>query len=192
MRQTKLITSTLAILAASAIAVAAVRPAVFFSQEGEMGPPEPTEEHMMLQKSVGEWVGTLTMSMEGMPTDPVDATETVKAFGGFWTVSHFKCDFMGAPYEGMGSNGYDPMTRKYISTWQDNMSPAFVMMEGEMGEDGKMTYTYEAIDMHTGKMAPHRNELVMSDDAYTMDFFIGEGAAAKKTMTISMKRKAKK
>lgn len=189
MRHLKLVTASLVVVAVSAISVAAVRPAMLFPQEM----PKPTEHHKLLMKSVGKWEGTLTMTMPGMPTEGVAATEEITAFGPFWTTSRFECDFMGMPFMGSGSMGYDPAKGKYLGTWIDNMSPALAVMEGEMDEEsGKLTMHYEAMNQMTGEMTPHSNVMTMSENAYTLEFYMGEGDDAQHTMTISMKRKMEK
>lgn len=190
MRPPKFLIVGLAVVTVAAASVAAVRPAALFGQEMQM--PTPGEEHEMLLKSAGEWTGTITMHMEGMPSMPNKATETVEAFGGFWTMSHFKCDFMGMSYEGRGSVGYDQMKKKYIGTWQDNMSSFLSVMEGDYDEDtNQMVMEWEAPTM-SGEMAPHRSVMTHDENSYKMEFFLEEGGEETKTMTIEMKRKGAK
>lgn len=182
-----------AVLAAGTLTVAAARPALLQEEHGmemegmeEMQMPEPTAQHMELQKHVGEYEGTITMFMPGMDATPAPAQETVRTFGPFWTTNDFTCEFMGMPYQGHGFTGYDPEKGKYVGTWIDNLSPALAIMEGEYDEAKKATVMHwEAPDM-TGKVVPHRSEIVQSKDAYTMTFFT-DGT---KSMQIAMKRKS--
>lgn len=163
-------------------AVAATTP--FSAQEY----PQPTRQHHRLLEAVGEWEGTMTAFMPGMPEEPVAAKETVTAVGGFWTQSRFECEFMGAPYVGTGCVGYDAEKGKYIATWIDNMSSQLAIMEGEASQDGKtITMHWRSPDPATGEMTDQRYELVATKDQYTSTFFSG---ADTKTMVISMKRKA--
>ncbi len=172
---------TIAAIAITATATFAAAPRLL--QEMEM--PKPTEHHAMLQKGVGEWEGTVTMFIPGMPETSYPATETVRANGPFWTVSNFKSEFMGQAYEGHGCHGYDPEKGKFTSTWIDSMSSYLSVMEGDYdAETNTMTSKWEAPDM-TGAMAPHRSELVMEENAYEMTFW----TRGEKIMHIAMKRK---
>ena len=171
-------------VAAGSLAVAAVVPA-----RSAQAPVAPTEFHKQLLSSVGNWEGTLTMFMPGMPAEPTPAKEKVEAIGGFWTQSHFECSFMGMPYHGTGFNGYDPAKKKHLGTWIDNMGPALAVMEGEMDANKKLVMRYEAPDQMTGAMTAHRIETVFGDNHYTSTFFQGAGEG-NKTMVIDMKRAA--
>ena len=167
MLRTRLFASVL-LLATGTLAVAAIRPS---TQE----PVEPTKQHEMLMKSVGEWEGTATLFVPGMPSTPVPATETVAAFGPFWTTTDFKSVLMGVPYNGRGSFGYDPAKGKFLGTWIDSLSPNLSVMEGDFDEASRsITMRWEGPDM-TGTIVPQRSVNVMGEDSYTMTFFMGEG-----------------
>lgn len=172
---------TLLALTAGTVAVAAVQP--LFQEM-----PQPTEQHQLIQKGVGDWEGTVTMFHPGMPTEPAPATEKVTALGGFWTTSHFKSEFMGMPYSGHGQFGYDPAKKKYVSTWIDSMSSFLSVTEGEYDEKtNSMTMHWVAPGM-TGEMEKHRSVNVIGENSYVMTFFLGEGEGVK-SMEIKMKRK---
>ena len=172
----------LVLVSAIAILALAFRPA---AEEG--GPAQPTAEHEALLKDVGEWEGTVTIhDVPGMEA-PVPARETVRGIGGFWVLSDFRSEFMGAPYVGSGHVGYDPRTKRYVGTWVDSMSSYFSHMTGEYDAAKKaLVMRWDAPDM-TGTMTPHRSETVVSGDTRTMTFFAGPGEG-KKSMVIAMKR----
>lgn len=177
-------------LVVGGIATAAVTTAVInpFGQEPQA--PKPTAEHEMLLSTVGEWEGTLTMTMPGMPEMAVPATETIQAVGGFWTSSDFKCDFMGMPFHGHGIMGYDVAAKKMVGTWADGMSSYLAIMEGSIDADtATVEMKWEAPVEGAEGMVPHRNVTKHEKDAYTITFFNGEGDAEVETMTIAMKRK---
>lgn len=172
-------------LAVGALALAAISPA---RPAQEM--PQPTEQHKLVLQGVGEWHGTLTSFRGEESAAPVAATQVTEAIGGFWTQSRFTCKFMGMDYLGTGVNGYDPVRKKYLGTWVDNMSSYLAVMEGEMDAKGeKLTMRWVQPDMN-GAMTPHRAETVSTMDAWTSTFFEGEGEGHK-SMVIDMKRKAK-
>ena len=81
----------------------------------------------MILKGVGEWEGTMTMYGMGPEPITIPAKESVTALGQFWTQSHFSCDFGGMAFEGSATSGYDPAKKKFVGTWIDNMSTAWVL-----------------------------------------------------------------
>lgn len=172
-------------LCLATLAAAALRPALTAQLDHE-----PTKQHRMLVEGVGEWEGTLTSFFPGAPSEPAQAHETVVAIGGFWTQAHFRCDFMGAPYEGTGCVGYDSARNKYVGTWIDSMSDHLAVMEGERNPETG------ALEMHwqspgeDGELVKHSSSTVFDGkDGYTSTFHLGEGDAAVKSMVIEMKRK---
>lgn len=151
--------------------------------------PQPTEQHLLLQKLVGDFEGTITMFQPGMPAMPSPATETITSVGKFWTTSRFECEFMGMPYVGSGYTGYDPEKKKYVGVWLDNMSATATPMEGDWDDSKKaIVFNWMAPDM-TGQVVPHRSENVMGSDGYVATFFQGKGEMVK-SMEIRMKRKS--
>lgn len=96
--------------------------------------PKPGPEHKALQKDVGIWDAKVTMHMPGTPPQESKATETVTAFGPFWIHSDFKGEMMGQPFEGRGTQTYDPHKKVYVGTWHDTMSPYNMVHEGTYDE----------------------------------------------------------
>ena len=148
---------------------------------------QPTDHHKIVQRAVGDWKGTLTSYMPGMPETPMPATEHTDAVGGFWTNTTFQCDFMGMPYKGVGVVGYSAKDKKFLGTWTDSTSSFFAMMEGDYDKEKDiLTMRWTGPDM-TGAMVPHRYEVAMRDDGYTSTFFVGENGG-EKSMVIEMER----
>lgn len=175
------------IAAASAALVVATTFAVTTFQEGET----PTEVHETLQRSAGEWEGMITMQgPEGEMQMP--ASETVTAFGDFWTMSEFSCP-MGPDmtYHGRGTFGYDARTEKLVGTWVDNTTSHMSVMEGEIDEEtGAHTMVYEApSSMDPTKMSTHKNVTTHGKDSYTMVFHEKVDGEFVETMRMDMKRK---
>lgn len=101
--------------------------------------PTPGPEHTALLERVGTWDVACTYFMD--PTQPPmqnAAKETIEAVGGFWTVSRFETDFMGTPFVGRCTLGYDPLKEKYVGTWIDSMSCTLFVMEGRYDDEGKV------------------------------------------------------
>jgi Protein of unknown function (DUF1579) len=97
--------------------------------------PKPGPEHEALKLDVGTWDAVVEMLEPGKPPAVSKGTETVSVMtGGLWTVTDFKSTIMNAPFHGHGQNGFDPIKKKYVSTWVDSMSTGI-----NFGE-----YTYDA------------------------------------------------
>ena len=159
---------------------AATVPSMFQQMEA------PAPEHANLQKMVGEWEGTITMTMPGMPEMKSDAKETVRSNGPFWTTSDFHSEFMGMPYHGHGCHGYSPEMGKFRSTWIDNSQSFLAIMEGEYDEEQNAVISKWDGPNMMGKMVPHRSvqKMAANGQSYTMTFFTEDV----QTMVISMKR----
>ncbi len=150
----------------------------------EMAMPQATEHHRKMYDAVGEWKGTLTMSMPGASTDPMPCRETISRFGDFWITSEFHSDFMGMPFQGRAVQGYDVHRGKYVGTWIDTMSGHLSLMEGHYDPTtGHLIMEWEAPDM-TGQMAPHRSATEFNGDQTTMTFWTRD----MQTMVIEMHR----
>lgn len=181
MSSTRLVVASLASL--SCVVALAATP-VFTSQDVAM--PQPTEHHALVLRGVGEWKGKLQNFVPGME-GVVDAKQTVKPVGKFWTQTRFSCQFMGETYVGTGCQGYDPAKKKFIGTWVDSMSSYFAKMEGDYdAKTNTLTMRWQAPDME-GKMQWHRQHTVQKENSYRSVFYMGEGEGTK-TMVIEMER----
>src|SRR5262249_35902359 len=100
-------------------------------------PAKPGPEHEKLKKLEGEWDATVAFA-----GSESKATASYKmTLGGFWLTHDFKGEFAGMKFEGKGTTGYDPVKKKYVSSWVDSMSPSMMLMEGNYDKDGKYTET---------------------------------------------------
>ncbi len=95
-----------------------------------------SEEHSQIQRKTGTWKVHCCYFMGG-DANPVevDGTETGKMLGQLWCKSHFEADMMGSPLSGNGSLGYDPVKKKYISTWNDSTAPFLYLFEGDFNSE---------------------------------------------------------
>jgi hypothetical protein len=98
--------------------------------------PKPGPEHEKLKQFEGVWDGTVAFG-----GSESKGTATYKmGLGGFWLTLEFRGEFGGEKFEGRGTTGYDPIKKKYVSSWVDSMGPAMMSMEGAFNKDGT-TYT---------------------------------------------------
>jgi hypothetical protein len=93
--------------------------------------PPPTEEHQWLQKLVGEWNSTGAMKM-GEEEMKSTGTETITAFGGYWTVGEMRGKMPGSDVESKSviTLGYDPAKQKYVGTFVSDMMGFLWVYEG--------------------------------------------------------------
>jgi len=98
--------------------------------------PKPGPEQKKLHQLVGDWDATVAVA-----GSESKATATYKmGMGGFFLFEDFKGEFAGQPFHGKGTTGYDPLHKRYVSSWVDSMSPSMLIMHGHFSDDGK-TYT---------------------------------------------------
>lgn len=99
-----------------------------------LGQSKPGPEHEVLKKFEGQWDAIVKfggMEMKGSSDNKV-------GLGGFWLQSNFKSQFGTEPFEGRGVMGYDPVKKKYVSTWIDSMTPTMTISEGTFDKVGKV------------------------------------------------------
>jgi hypothetical protein len=99
----------------------------------------PTPQHQWLQQLVGEWKAEVEVQMDpAQPPMKYEASESVKALGGFWTISEVSGTFDTAPYAGRMTLGYDPEKEKYVGTYVDSFTSMLWVYEGSVDESGKV------------------------------------------------------
>lgn len=86
--------------------------------------PKPSPEHAMLKQAVGTWDIAVKMYMQpGAPPTEGKAVETARMIGEFWVITDYQGSMFGMPFSGSATMGFDPSSRKYVSTWIDSASP---------------------------------------------------------------------
>ncbi len=100
------------------------------AQQGAPPPLKPGPEHEVLKQDLGTWDATVETMEPGKPPAVSKGVETVSLLeGGLWTITDFKGTMMGAPFHGHGTNGFDLVKKKYVSTWVDSMSAGIYLVE---------------------------------------------------------------
>ena len=127
----------------------------------------PSDIHKMMATWDGEWKEDITMWMApGAPEQKMEATCTNEMIlGGRYQESKHEGSFMGMPFEGISTTGWDNVRKIFVSSWIDNFGTGMMYMEGTwdaatktMSVKGKMT------DPMSGKMTDIRQELKIVDD----------------------------
>ena len=105
----------------------------------------------------------------GAPPAVSKGVETNRILGGMWLLTDFKSEFMGQPFEGHGSAGWDAGKKKYVGVWVDTMSAGLALSEATYDAKTKsMTGWMEGPDM-TGKITKSK-EVTEWKDADTRVF----------------------
>jgi len=195
-RETSIALLACALVGAIALVAA---PSAARAQEGgivDMMPPElsPGPHHRHLDHFIGEWNAKTVFWMQpGAP--PVESVATMSAewiLDGRFVREEFKGDFMGAPFTGIGTYGYDGVEKRYTSIWMDSMSTAFMVSYGECDDSGKVfEYIGEARDPWGGEMSTYRVVIrIDSDDQHTFTMYTSTPTTPEfKSMVIVYTRK---
>ena len=155
----------------------------------------PGEPHKMLAKSNGTWNGEVTMWMApDAPPATSTATMTNKmVMDGRYQLSEMKGSFMGQPFNGMSTTAYDNVTKKFVSTWIDNMGTGIIKMEGPWDEANKtITLAGTMIEPSTGRECNMREVFkIIDDNTQLMEMYGPDPKTGKefKSMTIKLTRK---
>ena len=142
----------------------------------DMQGPQPTAEHIELQKSVGKWnvVGKFCMP-DGQQIES-QGTEVIEALGPFWTHCHYESEMFGMPYVGRGQLGFDPWKKHYVSTWIDSTNGSIFIFRGDMVGD-TMTLEGEGADFTTGEPVQYKTVEKITHDRREFTMFMRPNGA---------------
>jgi Protein of unknown function (DUF1579) len=160
-----------------------------------------SENHKLLADLAGTWTYTITMWMA--PNAPpmkstgslvrkpimggryfnVDVTGKMKMPGPDGKLKDFE-------FKGMGTEGYDNVKQKFVSTWTDNMGTSITLMEGTYDPATKtFTYTSE-MEPIPGMRTKVREVLKVADkNHHNFEWYEDRGGQEVKTMEINYTRK---
>jgi hypothetical protein len=146
---------------------------------------KPGPEHAKLKKIVGTWDATVEM----MGKESKGTVTYKMGLGGLWLLEHFKADFDGMKFEGMGATSYDPAKKKYVSVWADSMTPTPMITEGTYDDEGRMVMKGKMT--FAGKAVPVTMTSVMKGEDTLVSTMTMEGPDGKEMtfMKITYKRK---
>jgi len=154
----------------------------------------PGPNHEMLASIAGEWNFTnrMWMSPSAPPTESTGTARYAPLLGGRYVEGLYQGDMMGMPFEGRGLLGYDNVSRKFQSTWADNMGTTITFMEGVYDPDTKsITYKGEVEDLvNPGAKVKIRQVVrIASPDSHSMEWYETRNGKETKTMEITYSRK---
>ncbi len=163
--------------------------------EGEAGAGEPQMPQWMLKtdahKKLAQSVGTFDVATEFWmaPGDPQKGKGVAKRemiMNGNYLQESFKMNFMGQPFEGRLTSGYDTVRGKFINTWIDNMSPVMSQQTG-VEKDGMLIFTGDEPD-HDGKLRKSKSTIEFKDNGWVMTAYHVEADGDKMHMRLTYTR----
>ena len=99
----------------------------------------PGEPHKQLASLAGSWT-TKTKSWMEPNKPPMESTGSCEEkilLDGRYLQQECTGEMMGQPFTGIGVQGYDNFTKKYVATWMDSMGTGIFVMDGTASADGK-------------------------------------------------------
>lgn len=143
--------------------------------EAMMKATSPGENHKHLAWYAGDFTFTNKMWMDpGQP--PSESTGTMHGemiLGGRYVQTSWKGNFMGMPFEGQGTDGYDNIAKKHVSAWIDNMGTGVLYSTGTCEQGGKVcNMSGDHMDPMTGQKITMRSVTTWLDEnTFRMEMF---------------------
>jgi hypothetical protein len=143
--------------------------------EAMMKAMTPGENHKHIARYAGDWTFTNKMWMD--PSQPAsESTGTMHGemiLGGRYVQATWKGNFMGMPFEGRGTHGYDNLSKQYVSSWIDNMATGIMYSTGTCDAAGKRCEDKgDMMDPMTGQKSYMRTVTNWtSDKSFTMEMY---------------------
>jgi Protein of unknown function (DUF1579) len=153
------------------------------------GPP-----HKLLARLAGDW--TFTSKAWMAPSQPpMESSGTMHGetiLDGRYVQTVWKGNMMGMAFEGHGTDGYDNVAQKYVSSWLDNMGTGIMYSTGTCDADGqKCEAKGSMMDPMTGKDSYMRSVTSWTgNDSFVMQMY-GPDPSGKEFqwMEMTVKRK---
>ena len=156
---------------------------------------QPGEPHKLFASLAGSWT---TQTKEWMepgkpPTESTGTAEMKTLLDGRFLYQEYQSQMMGQPFSGIGIDGYDNVTKKYVTAWIDTMGTGIFFMEGTASPDGKtITLKGSHPEPGGGKMS-HRAVWTIKDaNSQTFEMYgtHGHGGKEMKFLEIVYTRKS--
>ena len=154
----------------------------------------PGPQHKLYASMVGTW-NTKTKSWMAPTEPPMESGGSCKhtmLLDGRFLRQECTGDMMGQPFTGVGLNGYDNHTQKYVSTWMDSMGTGIYFFEGTSSEDGKtITQLSRYDDPMQGLMKLRAVTTIVDADSHVFEMFsTGQNGKEARMMEIVYTRKS--
>jgi hypothetical protein len=131
----------------------------------------PGDPHKRLASTVGTYDAKVKSWHEpgGTPMEESATATRSMALDGRVLVEQFKGTMMGKPFTGHGMSGYDNVSGKYWSTWNDSMSTGLMVSQGTC--DAKMACTFTGSWNDAIKKAPVKSRMTTRWTSPTTEVF---------------------
>jgi len=153
----------------------------------------PGEPHKQFATLVGSWTTTTKEWMEPgkPPTESTGTAEMKMLLDGRFLYQEYNGQMMGQPFNGIGIDAYDNMTKKYMTAWMDSMGTGIFLMEGTASADGKtITLRGSHPEPGGGKMTHRAIWKIVDANNQTFDMYgAHHGQKETKMMEITYTRK---
>ena len=153
----------------------------------------PGEPHKLFATLPGSWTTTTKEWMEPgkPPTESTGTAENKMVLDGRFLYQEFSGTMMGQPFSGIGIDGYDNMTKKYVTAWMDTMGTGIFFMEGTASADGRtITLKGSHPEPGGGRMQHRAIWKIVDDNKSTFDMYgAHHGQKEMKMMEIVYTRK---
>ncbi len=153
----------------------------------------PGQPHKVFASLAGSWTTqTKEWTEPGKPPTVSSGTAEMKMLlGGRFLYQEYHGQMMGQPFSGIGIDGYDNITQKYVTAWMDSMGTGIFMMEGTGSPDGKTISLAGSHPEPGGGIMTHRAVWTLVDEnSQTFEMFgTHHGDQERKIMEIVYTRK---
>jgi hypothetical protein len=154
----------------------------------------PGDMHKMLASETGTWTSQSLMWMvPGAPAEKSSGSADIKmAYGNRYQIGTHKGNIMGQAFEGTSTVAYNNASKKFETTWMDNMGTGIMYATGEYNPANKtITFKGKCVDPMTGKEKIYREVYTIVDDnTRKMEMFDTDPNGKEfKSMEMTMKRK---
>ena len=128
------------------------------------------------QQQMAATAGTYDMKVKGWhdpaqpPTEDTGTATRAMTLGGRVLVEDVSATMMGGPFTGHGMMGYDNVSGKYWSTWNDNMSTGIMISSGTCDAAGK-SCTFTGTWNDPVKKAPVKSRMTTKWTSPTVEVF---------------------
>lgn len=153
----------------------------------------PGEPHKLFASLVGSWTTSTKEWMEPgkPPTESTGTAEMKMLLDGRFLYQEYNSQMMGQPFSGIGIDGYDNMTKKYVTAWIDTMGTGIFIMEGTASVDSKtITLKGSHPEPGGGKMSHRAVWKIIDQNNQTFDMYgTHHGQKEMKVLEITYTRK---
>jgi len=135
---------------------------------------QPGEPHKLFASIAGSYTTHTKEWMEpGKPaTESTGTAEMKMLLDGRFLYQEYHSQMMGQPFSGIGIDGYDNLTKKYVTAWIDSMGTGIFFMEGTASADGKtITLKGSHPEPGGGKMMHRAVWKIVDNNNQTFDMY---------------------